>query len=216
LILCACVSGAQLSNYATFLTEPGLAPLSIVMTALSTALAVVVTPFLTLLLLGRRLPIDLYGMIINITEIVVVPIAAGLLLNRFLPQVTKLIRPILPLLSLLTTSCCIGSPLAVNIKAIRSPFGLEILLPVVAFHTAAFVAGYKVTEAVFPDAPDLPALAKTISFETGMQSSLLGLALANKFFADSNVGLPSAISVVIMSLMAFGLVTYWNKHKHPI
>jgi hypothetical protein len=39
------------------------------MTALSTALAVVVTPFLTLLLLGRRLPIDLYGMIINITEI---------------------------------------------------------------------------------------------------------------------------------------------------
>lgn len=86
---------------------------------------------------------------------------------RFLPQVTKLIRPCLPLLSLLTTSCCIGSPLAVNIKAIRSPFGLEILLPVVAFHTAAFVAGYKVTEAVFPNAPDLPALAKTISFETG-------------------------------------------------
>lgn len=87
MILCACVSGAQLSNYATFLTEPGLAPLSIVMTALSTALAVVVTPFLTLLLLGRRLPIDLYGMIINITEIVVVPIAAGLLLNRYLDEI---------------------------------------------------------------------------------------------------------------------------------
>lgn len=29
----------------------------------------------------------------------------------------------------------------------------------------------------------------------GMQSSLLGLALANKFFPDPNVGLPSAISV---------------------
>jgi predicted Na+-dependent transporter len=71
-----------LSNYATFLTEPKLAPLSIVMTALSTALAVVVTPLLTLLLLGKRLPIDLVGMISNITEIVVVPIGAGLFLNR--------------------------------------------------------------------------------------------------------------------------------------
>lgn len=83
LILCACVSGAQLSNYATFLTDPGLAPLSIVMTALSTALAVVVTPLLTLLLLGKRLPIDLFGMITNITKIVVAPIAGGLFLNRY-------------------------------------------------------------------------------------------------------------------------------------
>jgi BASS family bile acid:Na+ symporter len=52
------------------------------MTALSTAAAVVVTPLLTLLLLGRRLHIDLVGMIRNITEIVVAPIAAGLFLNR--------------------------------------------------------------------------------------------------------------------------------------
>lgn len=215
LILCACVSGAQLSNYATFLTEPTLAPLSIVMTALSTALAVVVTPLLTLLLLGKRLPIDLVGMITNITEIVVVPIASGLFLNRFLPQVTRLIRPFLPALSLLTTCCCIGSPLAVNINAIRSPFGLGILLPVVSFHTSAFLAGYKITEVLFPKADDLTALARTISFESGMQSSLLGLALANKFFPDPVVGLPSAISVVIMSLMAFGLVIHWNKHKHP-
>jgi BASS family bile acid:Na+ symporter len=82
LILVACSSGAQLSNYATFLAEPAFAPLSIVMTALSTAAAVVVTPLLTLLLLGRRLHIDLVGMIRNITEIVVAPIAAGLFLNR--------------------------------------------------------------------------------------------------------------------------------------
>lgn len=214
LILCACVSGAQLSNYATFLTEPNLAPLSIVMTALSTALAVVVTPLLTLLLLGKRLPIDVMGMIANITEIVVAPIATGLFLNRFLPQVTSLIRPFLPLLSLLTTCCCVGSPLAVNIEAVRSPFGLQILLPVLAFHTSAFILGYKVTEVAFPRATDIQALSRTISFETGMQSSLLGLALANKFFPNPQVGLPSAISVVMMSLMAFGLVIYWNRHKH--
>ncbi|CAG7884308.1 unnamed protein product, partial [Brassica rapa] len=34
IMLVSCVSGAQLSNYATFLTDPALAPLSIVMTSL--------------------------------------------------------------------------------------------------------------------------------------------------------------------------------------
>lgn len=82
IMLVSCVSGAQLSNYATFLTDPPLAPLSIVMTSLSTATAVVVTPLLSLLLIGKRLPVDVKGMVSSILQIVVAPIAGGLLLNR--------------------------------------------------------------------------------------------------------------------------------------
>ena len=59
-----------------------MAPLSIVMTSLSTATAVFVTPALTSVLLGKRLPIDAYGMFINITQIVVGPIAAGIVINK--------------------------------------------------------------------------------------------------------------------------------------
>lgn len=81
-MLVSCVSGAQLSNYATFLTDPPLAPLSIVMTSLSTATAVFITPLLSLLLIGKRLPVDVKGMVSSILQIVVAPIAAGLLLNR--------------------------------------------------------------------------------------------------------------------------------------
>lgn len=82
-MLTSCVSGAQLSNYATFLTDPPMAPLSIVMTSLSTATAVFVTPILSLLLIGKRLPVDVKGMVSSIMQIVVAPIAAGLLLNRW-------------------------------------------------------------------------------------------------------------------------------------
>lgn len=82
IMLTSCVSGATLSNYATFLTDPKMAPLSIVMTSLSTASAVFVTPLLTLLLLGKRLPVDVNGMISNILQIVVSPVVASLLLNR--------------------------------------------------------------------------------------------------------------------------------------
>ena len=74
----ACVSGAQLSSYATFLVHPQQAPLAIVLTALSTAAGVVVTPALALLLLGARLPIDAAGMARSIVQIVIAPVAAGM------------------------------------------------------------------------------------------------------------------------------------------
>lgn len=252
IVLVACVSGAQLSNYATFLTDPQMAPLSIVMTSLSTASAVFVTPLLLLLLIGKRLPVDVKGMVFSITQIVVAPIAVGLLLNRyylsfqlyiyflfffhlkgvillhicfcsFFPRICKAIRPFLPPLSVLVASICTGAPLALNIESIKSPLGVTLLLLVVAFHLSSFIAGYVLSGFIFHDAPDVKALQRTISFETGksflhfhpanacrvsthdfsnsiyptagMQSSLLALALANKFFEDPVVSIPPAISV---------------------
>ena len=73
----ACVSGAQLSSYATFLLHKEQAPLAIVLTALSTVAGAVVTPALALLLLGKRLPIDVACMSRSITQVVLVPVAAG-------------------------------------------------------------------------------------------------------------------------------------------
>ncbi|KAI5439854.1 putative sodium/metabolite cotransporter bass5 [Lathyrus oleraceus] len=217
IVLVGCVSGAQLSNYATFLTDPQMAPLSIVMTSLSTASAVLVTPLLLLLLIGKRLPVDVKGMVFSITQIVVVPIVVGLLLNRFFPRICNAIRPFLPPLSVLVAAICAGAPLALNVEVIKSPLGVSILLLVVAFHLSAFIAGYALGGSIFRDSPEVKPLQRTISFETGMQSSLLALALANKFFEDPVVGMPPAISTAIMSLMGFGLVLIWAKRgKHEI
>lgn len=213
IMLVSCVSGAQLSNYATFLTDPQMAPLSIIMTSLSTATAVFVTPMLSLLLIGKRLPVDVKGMVFSITQIVVAPIAAGLLLNRFFPKICNAIRPFLPPLSVLVTALCVGAPLAINIKSVLSPFGATILLLIVAFHLSAFIAGYIFTGLVFHKAPDVKELQRTLSYETGMQSSLLALALANRFFQDPLVSVPPAVSTVIMSLMGFSLVMIWAKRK---
>ncbi|KAG8057453.1 hypothetical protein GUJ93_ZPchr0002g25064 [Zizania palustris] len=193
-MLVSCVSGAQLSNYATFLTDPHMAPLSIVMTSLSTASAVFITPTLSYLLIGKKLPVDVKGMMSSIVQIVVAPIAAGLLLNRFLPRLCSAIQPFLPPLSVFVTALCVGSPLAINIKAVLSPFGLAILLLLFAFHASSFLAGYHLAGTWFRKSADVKALQRTLSFETGMQSSLLALALANRFFPDPLVGVPPAIS----------------------
>ena len=71
------MSGAQLSNYATFLIHPEKAALSIVLTALSTAAGVVVTPLLVLLLLGQHIPVDVRGMAVSIMQIVILPVGIG-------------------------------------------------------------------------------------------------------------------------------------------
>ncbi|KAL3616369.1 putative sodium/metabolite cotransporter bass5, chloroplastic [Castilleja foliolosa] len=150
IMLTSCVSGAQLSNYATFLTDPKMAPLSIVMTSLSTATAVFVTPSLSLLLIGKKLPVDVKGMVSNILQIVVTPIATGLLLNRYLvtsvgivakgqkislipkkkffPKICNAIRPFLPPLSVFVTALCVGAPLAINVGSVMSPSGISVLL----------------------------------------------------------------------------------------
>ena len=70
-MLTSCVNGAQLSNYASFLIDPPMAPLSIVMTSFSTAAVVFVTPILSLLLIGKRLPVDVKGMVSSILQIVI-------------------------------------------------------------------------------------------------------------------------------------------------
>ena len=79
------MSGAQLSNYATYLVEPEQAPLSIVLTALSTACGVVATPLLALLMLGQRVPVDAKGMSLSIMQIVIMPVAAGKLERQAVP-----------------------------------------------------------------------------------------------------------------------------------
>ncbi|GJN34385.1 hypothetical protein PR202_gb23041 [Eleusine coracana subsp. coracana] len=193
--------------------DPHMAPLSIIMTSLSTASAVFVTPTLSYLLIGKKLPVDVKGMMSSIVQIVVAPIAAGLLLNRFLPRLCAAIQPFLPPLSVFVTALCVGSPLAINIKAVLSPFGLAIVLLLFAFHASSFVAGYHLAGTWFYKSADVKAVQRTISFETGMQSSLLALALANKFFPDPLVGVPPAVSVVLMSLMGFALVMVWSKRR---
>lgn len=86
---------------------------------------------------------------------------------RFFPWIANAIRPFLPPLSVLVTACCVGAPLAINVKSVVSPFGATILSLIISFHLLAFVIGYVLTGLIFPKAPDLKALQRTMSFETG-------------------------------------------------
>ncbi|PUZ75535.1 hypothetical protein GQ55_1G180300 [Panicum hallii var. hallii] len=103
-MLTCCVSGAQLSSYASFLSKGDVA-LSILLTSCSTISSVVVTPVLTGLLIGSVVPVDGIAMAKSILQVVLVPVTLGLLLNTYAKGVVNVIQPAMPFVAMARRAC---------------------------------------------------------------------------------------------------------------
>ena len=73
-------------------------------------------------------------------------------------------------------------------------------MQVAVLHIAAYYLGYRLARATV--AVENVPLARCISLESGMQSSLLALLLASRFFHDPLVSLPCGISTIFMTLVS--------------
>ena len=82
-ILIGSVSSGVASNVMTYLAG-GNVPLSVTMTASTTLLSPVVTPFWMKTLAGRLVPVDFVAMMLSIFNMIIIPILAGLVANRLL------------------------------------------------------------------------------------------------------------------------------------
>lgn len=208
-ILTCCVAGAQLSSYASFLSKGDVA-LSILLTSSTTITSVLVTPLLTGLLIGSVVPVDAVAMAKSILQVVLVPVALGLFLNTYAKGVVNVIQPIMPFVAMVCTSLCIGSPLAINRNQILSWDGVQLLLPVLIFHLAAFTMGYWLSKLPFLRQEE--SVCRTISLCTGMQSSTLAGLLATQFLGSSQA-VPAACSVVAMATMGLCLASFWGNGR---
>ena len=85
LILVSCCPGGTASNVVAFLARANVA-LSVGMTAASTMIAVLLTPFLTKFYVGERVPVDAFALLQDILIIVILPVTAGVLLNHFFKE----------------------------------------------------------------------------------------------------------------------------------
>jgi BASS family bile acid:Na+ symporter len=83
IILIGSVSGGVASNLITYLARGNVA-LSVTMTACSTLMSPLMTPFLMKVLAGKLVPVDFLEMMFSIINMIIVPIVAGLFANRIL------------------------------------------------------------------------------------------------------------------------------------
>ena len=83
IILIGSCSGGVASNVMTYLSKGNVA-LSVTMTACSTMMAPFVTPFAMKILAGRLIEIQVFTMMLSIVNLIILPIAAGLVTHYLL------------------------------------------------------------------------------------------------------------------------------------
>lgn len=203
-ILVGCCPGGTASNVMTFLAK-GNTALSVAVTAVSTILAPILTPALILLFASKWLPVSAGDMIMSIIQVILIPIALGIILRAFFSKQVDQVTGALPLVSVIGIVGVAAAVVAVNKDNIATT-GLLIFTVVVLHNILGLLIGFilaKVFKLSFDD-------QKAISIEVGMQNSGLGSTLALKHF-EPMTAVPSAIFSVWHNISGPILATWWGK-----
>jgi len=216
LILVSCCPGGTASNVVAYLARANLA-LSVTMTLLSTGIAIVATPVLTGWLAGVFVEIDQWALFRNMVTIVLLPVVAGVALNRLFPAITAKIATVSPLASVIGVVLIVGGIIASS-KALIVEHAGELLAALFLLHAIGFALGYAISRALGLHKVD----ARTCSIEVGMQNSGLGSTLASgpsfaaQFATPMQAALapvPSAVSSVYHVVIGSLLAALWRRRQ---
>ena len=98
-------------------------------------------------------------------------------------------------------ACCDLQTVQLRVPYTSLRYQHRFMSQVAIFHSLAFWIGYQLAAWTVAKGPEGVPLARAISLQSGMQSSLLALLLSTRFFADPLVRLPCGISVTFMTLV---------------
>jgi len=209
MVLVGSCAGGTASNVMTYLARGDVA-LSISMTITSTIVGVVATPLLCNFYLSETVNVDTSGMLINILQIVFLPVLFGFVLNHYLGDQIKQIQKFIPTLSMLIILSIITIIVALN-SASLIDVGLLTLLAVILHNGFGLAGGFYVSRLLGFNLRQ----SHTIAIEVGMQNSGLGVALAMQFFSAS-AALPGAIFSLWHNISGAILASKWGQKRDTL
>lgn len=184
IVVSAC-PGGNVSNFLTLISR-GDTALSVTLTALSSALAVVMTPASILFwaslhpqvrLLVDSIGLDAMDFFVQTVVTLALPLAAGMGLNQVAPRLAQRLERPLRHVSFLVLLVFIASALAGNWHHLRL-FGAVFMPVAIAHNAAALGLGALAGWLAGPAA----AARRTLVFEIGIQNSGLGLVILLSHF----------------------------------
>ena len=178
MVLVGSCAGGTASNVICYLARGDVA-LSISMTMVSTFIGVIATPLLCTFYLSQSIDVDTLGMLLNIIQVVLVPVAGGIVVNNFFNRQITRIEPALPTLSVIIILVIIAIIVALNSSRLLQ-VGLITLVAVILHNTLGLMGGFYLSRLLGLDLKQ----SRTIAIEVGMQNAGLGAALAVKLFPD--------------------------------
>lgn len=206
IILVGCCPSGLASNVMAYLARANLA-LSVSVTTISTLLAPFLTPLLLQWLGGSFVQIDFWGMVWDITKIVILPIVAGLAFHYLLRGRFNWLDQVMPLVSMIGIACI----LAIMVAAGRDNLlkvGALLLVATFLHNTAGFFLGYWCARLLKFSERD----SRTISLEVGMQNAGLATGLALTMGKMATAGLAPAIFGPVMNVNGSSLASWWHNH----
>lgn len=210
LILVSCCPGGTASNVVSYIAKADV-PLSLTMTACSTVLAVAMTPLLTGALAGAYVHVDRLGLLVDTLKVVIVPVFLGLMMNRFMPRLTRWVLPAAPVVAVAAITLIVSSIIGAA-RSIILGSGLSLIAAVASLHAGGFLFGYLLSKPLARN----EITARTVSIEVGMQNSGLGVVLARGSFTSPAFAVPSAISSLFHSLIASMLAAVWRRSAQSV
>lgn len=185
-ILVGCAPSGTASNVVTYLARGDVA-LSVSVATVSTLVAPLVTPPLTLLLAGEYLPVDTGSMVTDILKTVLLPVLAGLAVRLLAGRYVQRALPLLPWLSAVTIGVIVTVVVAGSADAIKSA-ALLVFVAVVLHNGLGLALGYGAGRLTGLGEP----ASRSMAFEVGMQNSGLAASLATAHFSPL-AALPAAV-----------------------
>jgi BASS family bile acid:Na+ symporter len=204
IILIGCCPSGLASNVMSYLARANLA-LSVSVTAISTLLAPFLTPLLMQWLGGSYVEIDFWKMVWHITEIVILPIIAGLAFHYLLHGKFKWLDKAMPFVSM----AGIAMVLVVITAAGRDSLlkvGALLIAATFIHNLAGYFLGYWSARLLkFPEKD-----CRTIALEVGMQNAGLASGLALAMGKMATTGLAPVIFGTVMNVTGSTLASWWH------
>jgi len=207
LIVVASCPGGTASNVISYLAKANVA-LSVTMTAVSTLMAIILTPLLTTFLIGDKIEVSAFQLFLGTVKVVLAPILLGVLMNKYLPKFTSKILPVAPLVAVIAIILIVASIIGQGRDEILQS-GVRLTGAILTLHLSGFLLGYLFSRIVVKN----KLVNRTISIEVGMQNSGLGAYLARANFANPAIAIPSAISSAVHSLIGSLAAGIWRNEK---
>lgn len=215
MILIGACPGGNLSNLLTYLAK-GNTALSISMTAVSTAIAVIMTP-LNLAIWGslnpdtapilRAVSLDPLDVFETIFLILGVPLAIGLTISRYWPGLVEKVRKPFKMVALCVFAAVVGIALAANWSIFLKVIGLVVFV-VMLHNITALSVGYGAGRLMRLH----PADTRAVTIEVGIQNSALGLVLIFNFFDGlGGMAIIAAWWGIWHIISGLGLALLWSR-----
>lgn len=207
LMILAASPGGVTANLFSHLFGGNVA-MNISLTAINTVLSIVSLPLIanwaiaTFANTGQVVPLQ-FGKVIEVIGIVLVPVIAGMAVNRLAPSFSQRLETPMKVFSAVVLAAFAAIAIAKEWTALTASFA-GLGPAVVAFNVVSLVAGFYLSRGAGLDKP----VATAISFEVGIHNATLAMFIALSVLGNFQLALPAAIYSISMYVTAtlFGLL----------